>query len=323
MPPTAETGRMLRSWFAIPLLLAACAPAGPSRELVDALFAHEHPRARAANAAPASTAAATLGAALFAAPLASGTARSCADCHLPHGGRPSAQATPLVEGTPLRRAPTLLDAARQFAFGWDGLEPELQAMVASELRDARRCGTDDPKLALAVASTPALASAWQHAFDAAPCVTDAAAAIAAWLRTQRSVGSWDRYVDGDDAALPAAARAGLAIFLVTGCATCHGGRILGGGSVHKLGIARPFASRDRGRTAVTQSAADEFVFKAPPLLHAATTGPWLHDGSVDDLDEVVRLMARHELGRELPTGDVAAIVTFLRAVAADRRIAPR
>jgi cytochrome c peroxidase len=262
-----------------------------------------------------------LGGALFVAPLVRGKARSCAGCHPAPGAPRAIQPAPLLEGTAPREAPTLLDAARQFAFGWDGLEPRLEAMVARELCDPNRCGiVDDQALAAAVDAAPDLALAWQRAFGGAPHIADAATAIASWLRTQRSFGRWDRYLDGDDDALPATARTGLEVFLVTGCATCHGGRILGGGSVHKLGLARPFPSRDRGRAAATQSPADEFVFKAPPLLHAASTGPWLHDGSIDDLGQAVQLMARHELGRELPPSDIAAIVDFLRVVAADRQL---
>ena len=148
----------------------------------------------------------------------------------------------------------------------------------------------------------------------APTLDLAAAAISAHLATWRSRGRWDRYVDGDDEALTAAERVGVATFIEVGCAICHGGRNLGGGSVHKLGLIEPYESADRGREQVTGKATDRHVWKAPSLRLAAHTGPYLHDGSVATLADVVRLMGRHELGKHLAASQVAAIVTMLRAV---------
>ena len=126
-------------------------------------------------------------------------------------------------------------------------------------------------------------------------------AITAELTTWRSRGRWDRYVEGDDAALTAEERDGLAAFLESGCATCHAGRNLGGRSTHMLGLAEPLPGHERR------------LYRAPMLRHAARTGPYLHDHSIVRLDDAVRQMARHELGRTLDEATVRAIVTFLHA----------
>ena len=100
-----------------------------------------------------------------------------------------------------------------------------------------------------------------------------------------------------------------------GCAACHGTRLLGGRSIHPLGVATPWPTEeDPGRSAVTGNDRDRSCFEAPPLRQVAHTAPYFHDGSVDELSEAIRRMARHELGKELVAADVAAIERFLRAV---------
>lgn len=100
-----------------------------------------------------------------------------------------------------------------------------------------------------------------------------------------------------------------------GCAACHGTRLLGGRSIHPLGVATPWPTEeDPGRSAVTGNDRDRSCFEAPPLRQVAHTAPYFHDGSVDELSEAIRRMARHELGKELVDADVAAIECFLRAV---------
>lgn len=205
----------------------------------------------------------------------------CARCH-PHERRGQ-------DGrTHERNTLALTDVSRQLLFGWDGAVSGLDAMVARELQ--RRC-------------------------DVAAPAADEVAALVAFLAAWRTHDRWDRYVEGDDASLSADERHGLATFVEVGCAACHAGRTLGGRSRHKLGAVVAYASADSGLHAATGREADRDLWKAPMLRHAAATGPWLHDGSVADLGEVVRLMGRHELGRELNEQQVAAIVTFLRGVA--------
>ncbi|MEZ6036247.1 MAG: hypothetical protein R3F29_02120 [Planctomycetota bacterium] len=240
----------------------------PERETVDVLFSLD---ARAAGAA-APPELRELGARLF-------DKAGCATCH----ERSAFGADGGVHGY---ATPSLMDVGRQLVFGWDGRVGELAAYVRREL--AQRAGLADDAAVRALD-------------DAALTLDDAAAAIAAHLSTWRSRGRWDRYVEGDDDALTAEERDGLAAFVDSGCATCHAGRNLGGRSVHVLGLAEPLPGRE------------PHEFRAPMLRHAARTAPYLHDHSIARLDDAVRLMARHELGRTLADGDVRAIVTFLHA----------
>lgn len=73
---------------------------------------------------------------------------------------------------------------------------------------------------------------------------------------------------------------------------------------------------DPGLYAKTKRDGDRHVFRVPGLRNVALTGPYFHDGSVSELAQAVRAMGRYQLGQELPTDDVAAIVAFLEALTA-------
>jgi cytochrome c peroxidase len=280
--------------------LAACGLPAPDRSHVDVLFDLDGNRLPPPASSPQQR---ELGRLLF---DGHSGAPSCASCHprerLGQDGRVHDRDTP-----------ALADVARQVWFGRDGRERDLAAFVQREF-EQRLGRADDAALAAQVAQRPDLQSAFAAA-GAVPSLAAAAQAVVAHLATWRSESRWDRYVEGDDEALSKTERAGLAQFVEVGCAACHGGRSLGGVSAHVLGAAVPFPSADPGRERATGQSADRNVWKAPMLRHAATTGPWLHDGSVATLEDAVRLMARHELGKELGDAEVAAIAAFLRAVA--------
>ena len=124
----------------------------------------------------------------------------------------------------------------------------------------------------------------------------------------------DRFIASDANARTEAQLAGLARFVDTGCTTCHVGPTVGGGMYQKLGLVKPYVTKDPGHEKVTGNPADRGVFKVPSLRNVAETGPYFHDGSIATLPEVVRLMARHQLGKELDDQAVSEIVTFLGAL---------
>ena len=72
---------------------------------------------------------------------------------------------------------------------------------------------------------------------------------------------------------------------------------------------------DVGRFDVTKQEVDRFVFKVPTLRNVTKTGPYLHDGSIASLEELTKLMSRHQVGKELTDGQAKSIVTFLGALA--------
>src|SRR5690606_6080524 len=112
---------------------------------------------------------------------------------------------------------------------------------------------------------------------------------------------FDRFLVGKDS-LDERERRGLSLFIDKGCIACHSGVNLGGGQAYyPFGVvARPGAEilppGDKGRFAVTNTASDEYVFRAAPLRNVALTAPYFHSGEVWDLPEAVAIMGSSQLG---------------------------
>ena len=76
-------------------------------------------------------------------------------------------------------------------------------------------------------------------------------------------------------------------------------------------MVEPYETKDMGRFEVTGLETDKKVFKVPSLRNITKTGPYFHDGSVETLDEAIRLMAKHQLGRQVGPGFIDDVKAFL------------
>ena len=95
------------------------------------------------------------------------------------------------------------------------------------------------------------------------------------------------------------------------------GPAIGGSMYQKAGLVKPWPhTKDQGRFEVTKQEADRMMFKVPSLRNIEKTAPYFHDGSTATLDEAVRMMAHHQLGKELKDDEVKSIVTFLATLTA-------
>ena len=136
----------------------------------------------------------------------------------------------------------------------------------------------------------------------------------AFERKLMTPSPFDDFLKGDDAALTDAEKHGLNLFITTGCTVCHNGMGIGGHLYQKLGLVKEWPTEDLGRYEVTGVETDKYFFKVPSLRNITETAPYLHDGSVETLPEIVSKMAEYQLGRILSDEDVDAIVTFLGAL---------
>jgi cytochrome c peroxidase len=134
---------------------------------------------------------------------------------------------------------------------------------------------------------------------------------------------FDRYLKGNEKALDANQKEGLALFINKGCAACHNGINVGGGMYAPFGVVeRPGADilppGDKGRFAVTKTASDEYVFRVPSLRNIALTAPYFHTGKVWDLRQAVAIMGSSQLGAKLSDEEVGKIEVFLGALTGDQ-----
>lgn len=242
---------------------------------------------------------------------------SCNSCHgLDNYGVDNEPTSPGHRGQlGERNSPTVYNAALHVAQFWDGRAADVEAQAKGPvLNPVEMALSSAADVEGVLRSIPGYETPFAAAFpaDADPITFDnVALAIGAFERTLMTPSRFDAYVEGDSSALSADELAGLETFVGAGCTTCHAGPAFGGQVFQKLGLIHPYETADTGRHAHTGNEADRFFFKVPSLRNIAQTGPYLHDGSLTELPEVVRLMAWHQLGKELTEEDQATIVTFL------------
>jgi len=145
-------------------------------------------------------------------------------------------------------------------------------------------------------------------------------AIGVFERQLLTPSKWDSYLGGQAEALSLEEKKGLQTFINVGCTSCHGGELLGGNMFQKFGVHHDYweytksTKVDEGRFTVTGQEADKYVFKVPSLRNIAKTGPYFHDGSVAELPEAVRIIAKVNLNKDLTDDEVNSIITFLNAL---------
>lgn len=218
-----------------------------------------------------------------------------------------------------RNAPTVYNAALHFRQFWDGRAPDVEAQATGPMMNpVEMAMPNEQRIVATLKSIPGYVRAFQAAFPSEkdPITLDAAAkAIGAFERKLLTPSRWDAFLRGDRKALHDDEIAGLRKFVETGCQTCHFGPGMGGGMYQKFGLVMPWKdARDLGRFELTKQESDRQVFKVPSLRNVEKTAPYFHDGSVPTLEEAVRLMGRHQLGKELSDADVRSIVTFLKTL---------
>ncbi len=217
-----------------------------------------------------------------------------------------------------RNAPSVYNAAFHVAQFWDGRAADVEEQAKGPVLNPVEMAMRDPDHVLAVLrSIPGYAPLFAKAFPGEndPITYDNfGRAVGAFERRLATPSRFDAFLGGKLDALSDGEVAGLAKFLDTGCPTCHAGPTVGGLMLQRLGLVSRYETRDLGRFEVTRKESDEHVFKVPSLRNSAKTGPWFHDGSIPSLDEAIRLMAWHQLGRKLAPADIASIAAFLAAL---------
>lgn len=222
-----------------------------------------------------------------------------------------------------RNSPTVFNAVLNVAQFWDGRAEDLQAQAKGPIQASVEMNNTPERVEQTLASIPEYVAAFGKAFPASdkPVSFDnmalAIEAFEATLVTPQS--PFDRYLAGDDKALDAQQKEGLALFMDTGCSACHNGVNLGGQAYFPFGLVRKPTDAilpigDKGRFAVTKTSSDEYVFRAAPLRNIALTAPYFHSGQVWELKEAVAIMGNSQLGRELKDREVASITAFLHGL---------
>ncbi|MCU0911205.1 MAG: cytochrome-c peroxidase [Rhodobacteraceae bacterium] len=266
-----------------------------------------------------------LGKALFFDPRMSASGVfSCNSCHnLATGGDDNLE-TSIGHGWQKgpRNAPTVLNSVFNEAQFWDGRAPDLAAQAKGPVQAGVEMANTPENVIATLNSMPQYVDWFRASFpDEADPVTfdNFAKAIEAYEATLITPAPFDAWLNGDDAALDDQQKQGLQVFMEAGCVSCHAGINVGGQGYYPFGlIEKPGADvlppGDKGRFAVTETADDEYVFRAAPLRNIAVTAPYFHTGNVWDLRTAVEIMATSQLGADLGDEDVTAVTAFLESL---------
>jgi len=218
-----------------------------------------------------------------------------------------------------RNAPTVYNAAGHVAQFWDGRAATVEDQAKGPVMNPVEMAMPSEKLVVAILkSMPEYQQAFKAAFPAEkdPVTFDnMAKAIGAFERKLVTPSRWDKFLEGDQAALTPAEKAGFNTFMTAGCQTCHAGSLLGGTMYQKLGVIKPYPDQsDQGRFQLTKSEGDRMVFKVPSLRNIEKTGPYFHNGKVGTLEDAVARMGEYQVSTKLTEAQVQSVVTWLKSL---------
>jgi len=223
-----------------------------------------------------------------------------------------------------RNSPTSLNAALHFVQFWDGRMKDVEEQAGGPVMNPAEMGMPDEKVVMArLAKNEGYKKMFAAAFpEEKQPVTfiNMRKSIAAFERTLLTPGKFDMFLEGDLTALNEQELKGAKTFMETGCTACHVGPLLGGNMFQKyplFGTHKELTGStvdDLGKMQATKNEADMYMFKVPALRNVAETWPYLHDGSVKDLDKTVQIMAKGQLNKELTAEQTTEISAFLKAL---------
>jgi cytochrome c peroxidase len=232
-----------------------------------------------------------LGRALFFDPRISGSqTHACASCHVPNLSWTDGLAIAQGEGASIMklRSPSLVNIAWLSRLGWDGKFRDIEAVTFGPILAPSNTNMTEQRLIDRLSSAPSYVALFSDAFaDKQINRRNIELALATYERSIVSkTSSFDRWVDGNNSAIGSAAKRGFALFVGKAkCAECHSGWAFTDGSFHDIGFAKD-GEVGRGRYFPT-SVKLKFAFKTPTLRDVAHRGPYMHDGSVATLEDVI------------------------------------
>jgi cytochrome c peroxidase len=251
---------------------------------------------------------------------------SCASCHDPNKGWSNGEATAVGVGGQRggRSAPTVLNSAyHQFQF-WDGRAGSLEEQALGPIANPIEMNLPVEEAVKKIAAIEGYAEQFQKVFDEPVNAQNLARAIAAFERTILSGNApYDRFVAGDKSALSEQAQAGMELFFgKANCSGCHVGPNFTDNGFHNLGVNFHQTDPDHGRVAISGLGGDRGAFKTPSLRDIARTSPYMHDGSLATLEDVVEYYSRGATPNDFLDEEIfelklsdekkAALVAFLR-----------
>lgn len=259
---------------------------------------------------------------------------SCNSCHqLSRGGNDGLDFSTGQNGKKTRRSsPGLWNIGVQTVYYWDGRASSLEQQTLDHLRDPTISSW--PDIGSLIIEISASAEYQQSFADAFPHDVisghNIAQAIASFERSLMAFNSpFDRYIKGEESALSEKQKRGMQAFTDSGCLACHfGANFAGPAPGPALGLGDGFyelfpnnlgtdyeeryqLANDRGRFSFSGDPGELYMWRVPPLRNIEYSAPYFHNGSVTNLHEAIRVMAKTQFNKELADASVDDIAAFL------------
>lgn len=247
---------------------------------------------------------------------------SCASCHDPAKGFSNGEqfATGVEGKKGGRNSPTVINSAFQKFQFWDGRAKSLEEQALGPVQNPIEMNMTLDAVVAKLNGVKGYKDQFQKVFGTDVTSEGIAKAIAAYERTIVSTNApYDRFVAGDKSALSEAGQRGMKLFFnKANCSACHSGPLFTDHSFHNVGV----PGNDEGRSVISKSLGDKGAFKTPTLREVAKSGPYMHDGSLKTLEDVVAHYVKGgsphpQLDEELyplklTPAEQADLVTFLK-----------
>jgi len=260
---------------------------------------------------------------------------SCHSCHLLNEGGDDNLPTAIGyhgRANPSHlNSPTTLNAAlakRQF---WNGSAKDVEEQAGGPIQAPFEMNMTPKEIEERLNSHPNYPTKFKEVFAVEKIsFKNVRDAIGAYERTLLTRGAYDRFLEGDNSALSTKAKKGMIIFMTKGCKGCHTGMSVGGQSLQHFPLRRyftdylgaifdpnmeikesPFPFKNIGGFLGKD---DRQEFRVPILRNISKTAPYFHNGAVKELDEVVRIMSKYQLGNEFTPKQIDEVVAFLNSL---------
>lgn len=217
--------------------------------------------------------------------------RSCGSCHVPHLAFSDSTAVSFgIDGRPgTRNTPSLTNVVYQKALLREGGVPTLEMQIFVPIQEHNEFDFNILEVADRMKSIPEYVKLSQLGYNRAPDPFVITRAIAAFERTLISGESpFDKwYYQKDQTAVTESVKRGFALFTSDrlNCSQCHSGFLMTNQGYSNNGLYEVYA--DSGKMRLTGLETDRALFKVPGLRNIALTAPYMHDGSMPDLNSVI------------------------------------
>ncbi|WP_316780143.1 cytochrome-c peroxidase [Pedobacter antarcticus] len=217
---------------------------------------------------------------------------SCASCHKPEFAFADTATFSLgVGGTVgVRNSPSVTNLSGRPNLFWDGRVSSLEEQALQPIINPIEMNLPIAEALERLQKDQTYAKLFQDIFNAAPNQKNLLAAIAAYERTLETSNSpYDRYINGDDNAIPESAKRGRLLFIgKANCNNCHSGEDFTADRFKGIGLFNGDDLKDAGRFEVTKNPEHEGHFKIPGLRNVALTAPYMHNGMFKTLKDVIK-----------------------------------